>query len=135
MIEFYNRQANYGIRADPVECIAAMRERGLEPLKEAQIKSWWSTYHQKRKREMESMAADIQNLQRAPPAGNANLSAPPSASRQTYPSGSANSATVPSSYPKLMVIGSKNSLVSFEDFRFEPDDNVAIKSCNKLQIS
>ena len=25
-----------------------------------------------------------------------------------------------------MVIGSKNSLVSFEDFRFEPDDNVAI---------
>ena len=27
---------------------------------------------------------------------------------------------------KLMVIGSKNSLVSFEDFRFEPDDNVAI---------
>ena len=27
---------------------------------------------------------------------------------------------------KLMVIGSKPSLVSFEDFRFEPDDNVAI---------
>ena len=95
MIEFYNRQANYGIRADPVECISAMRERGLEPLKEAQIKSWWSTYHQKRKREMESMAADIQSLHRAPPAGNANLSAP-SASRQTYPSGS---ATAPSLYP------------------------------------
>ena len=99
MIEFYNRQANYGIRADPVECILAMRERGLEPLKEAQIKSWWSTYHQKRKREMESMAADIQNLRRAPPAGNVNLSASPSASRQTYPSGSATSATAPSSYP------------------------------------
>ena len=96
MIEFYNRQANYGIRADPVECISAMRERGLEPLKEAQIKSWWSTYHQKRKREMENMAADIQNLHRAPPAGNGNLSAPSSASRQTYPSGS---ATAPSSYP------------------------------------
>ena len=96
MIEFYNRQANYGIRADPVECISAMRERGLEPLKEAQIKSWWSTYHQTRKREMESMAADIQTLHRAPPAGNANLSAPSSASRQTYPSGS---ATAPSSYP------------------------------------
>ena len=94
MIEFYNRQANYGIRADPVECISAMRERGLEPLKESQIKSWWSTYHQKRKREMESMAADIQNLHRAPPTGNANLLAP--ASRQTNPSGS---ATAPSSYP------------------------------------
>lgn len=96
MIEFYNRQANYGIRADPVECISAMRERGLEPLKEAQIKSWWSTYHQKRKREMESMAADIQNLHRAPPAGNANQSAPLSASRQTNPSVS---ATAPSSSP------------------------------------
>ena len=99
MIEFYNRQANYGIRADPVECISATRERGLEPLKEAQIKSWWSTYHQKRKREMESMAADIQNLHRAPPAGNANLSPPSSVSRQTHPSGSANSTTAPSSHP------------------------------------
>ena len=98
MIEFYNRQANYGIRADPVECISAMKERGLEPLKETQIKSWWSSYHQKRKREMESMAADIENLHRATPARNANLSAP-SPSRQTYPSGSANSATAPSSYP------------------------------------
>ena len=37
MIEFYNRQANCGIRADPVECISAMKERGLEPLKETQI--------------------------------------------------------------------------------------------------
>ena len=26
MIEFYNRQANCGIRADPVECISAMKE-------------------------------------------------------------------------------------------------------------
>ena len=62
MIEFYNRQANCGIRADPKECIAAMRERGLEVLKESQIKSWWSTYHQKRKREMERMATDFHNL-------------------------------------------------------------------------
>ena len=50
MIEFYNSQANYGIRVDPLDCISAMRERGLEPLKESQIKSWWSTYNQKRKR-------------------------------------------------------------------------------------
>lgn len=62
MIEFYNRQANCGIRADPKECISAMRERGLEVLKESQIKSWWSTYHQKRKREMERMATDFHNL-------------------------------------------------------------------------
>ena len=98
MIEFYNQQANYGIRADPVECISAMRESGLEPLKEAQIKSWWSTYHQNRKREVESMATDIQNLHRETPARNANLSAP-SASRQAYLFGSAYSLTAPSSYP------------------------------------
>ena len=61
MMEFYNRQANYGIRADPLECISAMRARGLEVLKESQIKSWWSSYHQKRKREMERMATEIQN--------------------------------------------------------------------------
>ena len=79
MIEFYNRQANYGIRADPLACISAMRERGLEPLKESQIKSWWSTYHQKRKREMESMAADIQNARRTLPARNANQPNPSSA--------------------------------------------------------
>ena len=64
MIEFYNRQANHGIRADPTECIIAMRERGIEALKESQIKSWWSTYHQKRKREMERMEADVQNAVR-----------------------------------------------------------------------
>lgn len=61
MIEFYNRQANYGIRAEPLECISTMRARGLEVLKESQIKSWWSSYHQKRKREMERMATEIQN--------------------------------------------------------------------------
>ena len=62
MIEFYNRQANHGIRADPVERMTAMRERGLEVLKESQLKSWWSSFHQKRKREMERMAASLQNL-------------------------------------------------------------------------
>ena len=47
LIEFYNRQANYGIRGDPLDCISAMRERGFKPLKESQIKRWWSTYHHK----------------------------------------------------------------------------------------
>ena len=98
MIEFYNRQANYGIRAEPKECISTMRERGLEPLKESQIKSWWSTYHQKRKREMESMAAEIQHLRRAPPGGNVNPSAPSSASEPTSHTVTS-PATAPASYP------------------------------------
>ena len=72
MIEFYNRQANFGIRADTAECAAAMRERGLEPLKESQIKSWWSSYHQKRKREMERMAADLQTAREGIPSTSSN---------------------------------------------------------------
>ena len=99
MIEFYNRQANYGIRADPLDCISAMRERGLEPLKESQIKSWWSTYHQKRKREMESMAGDIQNGRRTLPARNANQPDPSSASGLTRSTGSSLPSSTPSSYP------------------------------------
>ena len=62
MIEFYNRQANYGIQANPDDCIAAMRSQGLSVLKESQMKSWWSTYHRKRRRETERLAADLQNL-------------------------------------------------------------------------
>ena len=60
MIEYYNRQAKYGIRADTGKCAATMRERGLEALKDSQIKSWWSFYHQKCKREMERMAQHLQ---------------------------------------------------------------------------
>ena len=85
MIEFYNRQANCGIRADPKECIAAMRERGLEVLKESQIKSWWSTYHQKRKREMERMATDFHNLLETV---SSNPSNPSTSSQQASNSGS-----------------------------------------------
>lgn len=33
MIEFYKRQANYGIRADADDCVVEMRARGLSPLK------------------------------------------------------------------------------------------------------
>ena len=49
MILFYNRQASTGMRAEPKDVIACMREWGVDVLKEQQIKSWWSTYHQKRK--------------------------------------------------------------------------------------
>ena len=63
MIEFYDRQANGGIRADPADCIAAMQERRLDVLKESQIRSWWSSYHQKQKRENERLAANLRQLQ------------------------------------------------------------------------
>ena len=55
MISFYNRQASSGVRADPKAVIACMREQGLEVLKETQIRSWWSTYHQKRKRSVSDL--------------------------------------------------------------------------------
>ena len=60
MIEFYNRQAQYGIRADADDCIAEMKARGLNPLRKTQITSWWSSYHQKRRRGTERVAADLQ---------------------------------------------------------------------------
>ena len=59
MIEYYNWQANYDIQADTTECAATVRKRGLEPLKDSQIKSWWSSYHQKSEREMERMAQHL----------------------------------------------------------------------------
>ena len=63
MIEFYNRQANEGIRADPADCIAAIPEKRLDVLKESQIRSWWSSYQKKRKRENERLAANLRQLQ------------------------------------------------------------------------
>ena len=60
MIEFCNRQAQYGIRADADDCIAEMKARGLNPLQKTQITSWWSSYHQKRRRGTERVAADLQ---------------------------------------------------------------------------
>ena len=66
MIEFYNRQANYGIRADADDCIEEMKTRGLNPLRKTQITSWWSSYHQKRRRGTEQLAADL-HVQQIPP--------------------------------------------------------------------
>lgn len=39
MILFYNRQASTGMRAEPKDVIACIRERGVDVLKEQQIKS------------------------------------------------------------------------------------------------
>ena len=60
MIEFYNRHAQYGIRAEADDCIGEMKARGLNPLRKTQITSWWSSYHQKRRRGTERVSADLQ---------------------------------------------------------------------------
>ena len=62
MISFYNRQASTGIRAEPKDVIACMQAKGLEPLKESQITSWWSTYHQKRKQMLTAEADYLRGL-------------------------------------------------------------------------
>ena len=79
MIQYYNRQANYDIQADTTECAATMRKRGLEPLKDSQIKSWWNSYHQKSEREMERMA---QHLHTAREGTTAMLSNQPASTTQ-----------------------------------------------------
>lgn len=63
MIEFYNRRANEGMHADLVSGTSPMREKRLDLLKESQIRSWLSSYQQKRKRENERLAADLWQLQ------------------------------------------------------------------------
>ena len=65
MILFYNRQASTGIRAEPKDVIACMKDRGIDALKEQQIRSWWSTYHQKRKRSLNTLTSEGSTLQSA----------------------------------------------------------------------
>lgn len=109
MIEFYDRQANEGIRADPAACIAAMRERGLSVLKENQIRSWWSSYHEKRRRENQRLAVQIQQLQGQPASSvlsaagvtehtvhGANLTSSTSTATPNTPSTSATTPNTPS---------------------------------------
>ena len=64
IISFYNRQALSGVRADPKDIIACMRLQGAEVLKETQIRSWWSTYHQKRKETLNVSQEEACHLQR-----------------------------------------------------------------------
>jgi len=59
MIQFYDRQANQGIWANPKDVIEVMKQHGMEPLKESQIRSWWSSYHQKRRNAEEVTASSI----------------------------------------------------------------------------
>ena len=62
MIEFYDRQATSGIRAKPEHVVEVMKQCCIEPLKENQIKNWWSTYHQKRKAALNSLAGQANSL-------------------------------------------------------------------------
>ena len=62
MIEFYDCQATSGIRAKPEDVMEVMKQHGIEPLKENQIKNWWSTYHQKRKAALNSLAGQANCL-------------------------------------------------------------------------
>jgi len=85
MISFYNRQASTGVRADPKAVIACMRERGLEVLKETQIRSWWSTYHQKRKRSVGVLQEEAAQLQGLHPSQHSVLQQQPVAMSQQQP--------------------------------------------------
>ena len=58
MIEFNNRQAESGIRADPKSVIEAMKNRNVEPLKEVQIKR--RKRNRKRKTALQNMAEQAQ---------------------------------------------------------------------------
>ena len=62
MAAFYENQRNSRIRANPADVIEAMKEAGVPALKEAQIKSWWSTYHRKQKQIAEDLLEEARQL-------------------------------------------------------------------------
>ena len=85
MIAFYDRQAEAGIRAEPRDVISEMQRRGLAPLTESQIKSWWSTYHQKKKRQMQNLVEEAQQLRQMCSSVNETQSSSPSTVRSAVP--------------------------------------------------
>lgn len=62
MIYFYDRQKNLQIRANPKEVIEHMKSKGVPELKEAQIKSWWGSYHRKQKQLAEDLLSEAQQM-------------------------------------------------------------------------
>ena len=74
MIEFYERQVTQGIRANPKDALEVMQQRGIEPLKETQIRSWWSTYHQKRKAALNTLTEEANTLASRRPCAATSLS-------------------------------------------------------------
>jgi len=65
MVSFYERQRSSSIRANPAEVIEAMKVAGVPPLKESQIKSWWSAYHRKQKQIAEDLVEEARLLRSA----------------------------------------------------------------------
>ena len=59
MIEFFNKQHTTNIRSNPQEVNEALSACGEKTLTETQIKSFWSSHSQKRKRLMESLERQI----------------------------------------------------------------------------
>ena len=62
MTQFYDRQLTSKIKANPKDVIAVMKANDIPPLSEKQIKSWWSTYHQKRKKQSELLSQEAEAL-------------------------------------------------------------------------
>ena len=115
MIEFYNRQANYGIRADADDCIAEMKARGLNPLRKTQITSWWSSYHQKRRRETEQLAADLHQIPTTTvPTVDSTASSPTatatnSSTASTFPAATATISSTTGTFPAATAIASSTT--------------------------
>ena len=61
------------------------REQGLEVLKETQIRSWWSTYHPKRKRSVGVLQEEAAQLQGLHPSQHSVLQQQPVAMSQQQP--------------------------------------------------
>ena len=62
MASFYENQRTLQIRANPADVIEAIKAAGVPPLKESQIKSWWSTYHRKQKQIEEDLMEEARHL-------------------------------------------------------------------------
>ncbi|KAJ7391257.1 hypothetical protein OS493_019388 [Desmophyllum pertusum] len=97
MMEFYERsQATRGIRANPKDAAEVMKQRGIEPLKESQIRSWWSTYHQKRKAALNTLTQEANSLAtQIPHAATDQTMASPVPLQQSLPTTQGSTCTMP----------------------------------------
>ena len=116
MIEFYDRQATSCIRAKPEDVVEVMKRRGIEPLKESQIRNWWSTYHQKRKAALNSLAGQANSLAAGIPhiaAGQMISSTVPVQQSNSAPRGATlpvTPSTCTSTAPSISVSASRNTV-------------------------
>ena len=62
MIEFFNKQHSTNIRSRPEDVNDALAACGENKLKDSQIKGFWSSHSQKRKRLMQSIEQQISGL-------------------------------------------------------------------------